>query len=245
MSHLRQLVRALSTSVLLTLIPTSAASAQVPPSAQELAGYTGLHRAAADGDLSSLQELLQAGIDANVRDSYNRTPLHVATYRGQHGAMYALTASGADPNALERDFYDIITIAAVADDLETLEVALEIGCSPGNVTSRYDGTALIAAAHLGHVEVVDILIAAGAPLDHVNNLSWTALIESIVLGNGGTRHTATLRSLINAGASVNIPDGRGQSPLTLARARGFGGMVEILEQAGTRRGDWSISLHWG
>jgi hypothetical protein len=39
--------------------------------------------------------------------------------------------------------------------------------------------------HLGHDEIVRQLIAAGAPLDHVNNLHWTALIESIVLGDGG------------------------------------------------------------
>lgn len=45
--------------------------------------------------------------------------------------------------------------------------------------------ALIAAAHLGHVEVVKALIAGKAPLDRVNNLNWTALIESIVLGDGG------------------------------------------------------------
>ena len=34
------------------------------------------------------------------------------------------------------------------------------------------GTALIAAAHLGHVGVVRQLIAAGAPRDHINNLHW-------------------------------------------------------------------------
>jgi len=34
----------------------------------------------------------------------------------------------------------------------------------------------------------------------VNNLGWTALIESIVLGDGGERHTETLRLLVEAGA---------------------------------------------
>jgi ankyrin repeat protein len=80
----------------------------------------------------------------------------------------------------------------------TLEAALKLGNRATNVTSRYDGTALIAAAHLGHVEVVRILVKAGAPLDHVNNLGWTALIESIVLGDGGARHTATLDALVAA-----------------------------------------------
>ena len=84
---------------------------------------------------------------------------------------------------------------------------------PSNITSPYDGTALIAAAHLGHAEVVRMLIAAKAPLDHVNNLGWTALIESIVLGNGGKNHTDTLEALVKAGANVNLADRNGATPL--------------------------------
>ena len=148
--------------------------------------------------------------------------------------MRALVAAGANPNALDHDRYDIVTIAAVADDLPTLEVALALGASAKNVTSRYDGTALIAAAHLGHAEVVRTLIRAGAPLDHVNNLGWTALIESIVLGDGGARHTDTLRALVEAGANVNLADRDGRTPLTLARTRGYDAMVKLLEQAGAR-----------
>ena len=127
-----------------------------------------------------------------------------------------------------------MTIAAVADDVPMLKVALEGGASAKNVTSPYDGTALIAAAHLGHDEVVKVLIAAGAPLDHVNNLRWTAVIEAIVLGDGGKRHVETLRALIAAGANPNLADGRGATPLALARGRGYGEMVKILEQAGAK-----------
>jgi ankyrin repeat protein len=148
--------------------------------------------------------------------------------------MRALVRAGANPNALERDRYDIVTIAAVANDTATLTLALELGASPKNITSRYDGTALIAAAHLGHVEVVRLLIRAGAPLDHVNNLGWTALIESIVLGDGGARHTDTLKALVDAGANVNLADRSGDTPLVLARRQGHRDMVSILERAGGR-----------
>src|SRR6185436_11116311 len=123
------------------------------------------------------------GAAVDARDGHGRTPLHVAAYARTHDAMRALVAAGANPNALENDRYDTVTIAAVAGDVETLKVALSLGNSAKNVTSRYDGTALIAAAHLGHDAVVRELIRAGAPLDHVNNLGWTALIESIVLGD--------------------------------------------------------------
>jgi uncharacterized protein len=98
----------------------------------------------------------------------------------------------------------------------------------------YDGTALIAAAHLGHDGVVKQLIASGAPLDHVNNLHWTALIESIVLGNGGTRHQESLRALLAAGASHKLTDRQGTTPLQLARTRGYAEMVQMLEKAGAR-----------
>ena len=170
-------------------------------------------------------------MQVDARDGYGRTPLHVAAYGRHHEAMRALVAAGAAPNALERDRYDIVTIAAVADDVPTLKVALALGCSAKNITSRYDGTALIAAAHLGHAEVVRTLIAAGAPLDHVNNLGWTALIESIVLGDGGARHAATLKALLDAGASTKLADRQGRTPLELARGRGYREMTLLLEKA--------------
>ena len=148
--------------------------------------------------------------------------------------MRALARAGADLGALENDRYDAVTIAAVADDEATLRELLALGASASLVTSRYDGTALIAAAHLGHDGVVRQLIAAGAPLDHVNNLHWTALIEAIVLGDGGVRHQATLAALLQAGASTALADRGGATPLKLARGRGYAEMVKLLEAAGAR-----------
>ena len=205
-----------------------ACHAQVPPSPGEKTGYRGLFAAAAAGDAAAVRALIARQAWPDERDAYARTPLHVAAYGGHQNVMRALVEAGADPNALERDRYDIVTIAAVANDLPTLKVALELGARAGNVTSRYDGTALIAAAHLGHVEIVRTLIRAGAPLDHVNNLGWTALIESIVLGDGGPRHTETLKALVGAGANVNLADREGRTPLALARGRGYLEMTKLL-----------------
>ena len=224
---------ALAAALLLAIL-CSQASAQVSPSATEERAYTGLFALALRADARAILAAISAGAVVDSRDAYRRTPLHVAAYKANHVAMRALVAARADPNALENDRYDIVTIAAVANDLPTLKVALELGCKATNITSRYDGTALIAAAHLGHAEVVRELIRAGAPLDHVNNLGWTAVIEAIVLGDGGANHQVTLKHLIDARADLNIADRNGARPLALARGRGYAAMVKMLEAGGAR-----------
>ncbi|MBM3486289.1 MAG: ankyrin repeat domain-containing protein [Alphaproteobacteria bacterium] len=208
--------------VALAVLAPPEAAGQLAPSADEVAAYQGPHAAA-------------PGVAVDARDGNGRTPLMIAGHRGHHGAARALLDAGADPNARDRQRYDLVTIAAVRGDAEMVRLALERGASARNVTSPYDGTALIAAAHLGHVGPVRALILAGAPLDHVNNLKWTALIEAIVLGDGGPRHTEVVRLLVGAGAAVNLADGDGLTPLALAERRGHADMVRILEVAGARR----------
>jgi ankyrin repeat protein len=209
------------------------ARAQAAPSAQEAAAYRGLHAAAHQGAAAAVQQQL-AEEAPDARDSHGRTPLHVATFQRHHDVIRALAKAGADLGALDNDRYDAVTIASVANDEATLRLLLSLGASAKLVTSRYDGTALIAAAHLGHAGVVRQLTEAGAPLDHVNNLHWTAVIESIVLGDGGARHQDTLEVLIRAGAGLGIADRAGNTPLALARSRGYSKMVQMLEAAGAK-----------
>lgn len=211
------------------------AVAQTGPTQSEAQKYKGLHAAAWKGDVSEIIRLGKTGASPNARDSHGRTPLHVAAFASRDKAIPALVKIGANPNLLENDKYDIVTIASVANDVALLKVALGVGGKSGNITSIYDGTALIAAAHLGHVGVVKVLIKAGAPLDHVNNLGWTALIESIVLGDGGKRHVETLRALLDAGASTRIPDRAGRLPIQLAKARRYQAMVALIQKADVKR----------
>src|SRR6187455_343846 len=87
------------------------AFAQTPPGPMEISAYTGLHAAAAKGDAAEIARLLAAGgqkVDAV--DANNRTPLIVAAHFGHRDAARALVKGGANPNALDAQKYDIVTI---------------------------------------------------------------------------------------------------------------------------------------
>ena len=98
-------------------------------------------------------------------------------------------------------------------------------------TNRFGGTALIPAADRGHVETVRRLLETEMDVDHVNDLGWTALLEAVILGDGGAAHTEIVRLLVDAGADVSIPDGEGVTALEHARAAGYDEIVAILTRA--------------
>jgi uncharacterized protein len=209
--------------------------AQMPPGDRELRIYAGLHAAAANGDVAEIEKLVAEGEKVDLQDANSRTPLIVAAYRKHHDAVRALLRLGADPNARDLQRFDLLAIAAVNNDMDLLKIGIEGGTDPRAIAGNYNGTALIAAAHLGHVEIVKALIAAKAPLDHVNSMGWTALIMCVVLGNGSKEHVATVEALVKAGADVDIKDRGGNTALAHARARNYTEMVKIMEPAVGRK----------
>lgn len=136
---------ALALVMVLATVPTSA---QTPPSTAEIAAFDGLQSAAGTSDVAAIERLVAASAAVDTRDGQHRTALHIAAHCRQREAMRTLVK--ADPRAVDAQRYDTVTIAAVADDAETMSVALAIGADPRAIISPYDGTALIAAAHLGH-----------------------------------------------------------------------------------------------
>jgi len=232
---MRRLTFSLAIIAALLAAAPSPAGAQTPPTDRDLQIYAGLHAAAAAGDIAEIEKQIKEGENPNLQDSNSRTPLLVAAYRKHYEAARALIRLGADPKARDLQRFDILAIAAVNNDMELLKLGLEGGADPRQVAGNYDGTALITAAHLGHGEIVKSLIAAKAPLDHVNTMGWTALLMCVVLGNGSKEHIAIVEALVKAGADVDIKDRSGNTALTHARARRYDDMVRILEPATGRK----------
>ena len=114
---------------------------------------------------------------------------------------------------------------------EVLGLTLAAGADVAS-TNRYGGTALIPASEHGHVDTVRILIDAGVPVNHVNNLGWTAMQEAILLNSGGPRQQEVVRLLLAAGADPEIRDPEGRTALRNAERLGFTEIANLLRHRG-------------
>ena len=192
-----------------------------------------LIEAARRGDTGEVRRLLDEGAAVTARDPEGATALVAAAYGNHLESARALVAAGADVNAEDRTEQSAFLIATSENYLELLDLTLAAGADV-NAKDSYNGTGLIRAAERGHAEVVRRLLATPIEVDHVNRLGWTALLEAIILGDGGPGHTRTVRLLVDAGADVNLPDGDGVTPLAHARQRGQEEIAGILGDAGAR-----------
>jgi hypothetical protein len=190
--------------------------------------------ASASGDIAAVDAALADGADPDARDA-DGTPATMLAARGDHVAVLRrLLDAGADVDAPDATLDDPLLYAGREGLLGILRVANEAGADP-TVTNRYGGVALIPAAERGHVEVVRYLLEeTDIDVDHVNRLGWTALLEAILLSDGGPRHQEIVALLIENGADVDLADGDGVRPLTHARTRGQTAIVRLLEEAGAR-----------
>ncbi len=194
-----------------------------------------LIEAARVGDAAEVRALLERDADVQARDANGATALVAAAYGNHIEAARLLVEAEADMNAKDESEQSAYLIATseVGDDVTLLDLTLEHGAQV-NAKDSYNGTGLIRAAERGYAEIIGRLLETSIDVDHVNRLGWTALLEAIILGEGGERHTEVVRRLVAAGADVNLADGSGVTPLAHARRQGFSKIVEILEQAGAR-----------
>jgi len=149
--------------------------------------------------------------------------------REQNIDLYDLLVGfGANPDAMDTSNRDVLNIAIRLKNLELARHAIAAGNDVQLVTSRFEGSALIYASHQAQVEIVKLLIAAGAPLDRVNNIGWTALLEATVLGDGSTAYQDIVAALVDAGADRSIADNQGLTPLDHATQRAHQEIINIL-----------------
>jgi ankyrin repeat protein len=189
--------------------------------------------AAGRDDAAAVKTALDAGAAIDARDDHGQTALLLAVQRGDIDLARYLISRGADLNAEADNLVTPWLLAGALGRTEMLAAMLDAGTVDYARRNRYGGNALIPACERGHVETVRLLLSRSKiDVNHVNNLGWTALLEAVILGDGGPRHIEIVKLLLAAGADPNIADNDGVTPLRHARDRRYDAIAAIIRDAG-------------
>lgn len=120
-----------------------------------------LLRAAADGNIFRVDELLNAGVDPNARTADGATALMGSVYSGYPLTTRLLLERGADPNAATSDGVTALHYAAGRDEEEIARMLIAKGADV-DARSTAGETPLAVARKENHEDVAQVLQTAGA-----------------------------------------------------------------------------------
>lgn len=203
------------------VLMTASAGGRVADPAGELLA------AAAAGDADRVALALRAGADIEARDAKERTALLLAVTYDRVEVARLLVAMGASADALDDRHDTPWLVTGVTGSVAMLEALLPAGPDL-TIRNRFGGVSVIPASERGHVEYVRRVVRTGIDVDHVNDLGWTALLEAVILGDGGPRHQEIVRILLAAGADPSIADKDGVTALEHARRKGHDEIARLL-----------------
>ncbi|WP_223836633.1 ankyrin repeat domain-containing protein [Paenibacillus oceani] len=194
-----------------------------------------LIEAAERGETGVVKTLILQGAAIDARDDRGRTAVMAATHANKPETVKALIGAGANIHIQDGRQDNPFLYAGAEGLLDILKLTIEAGADTKR-TNRYGGTALIPAAERGHVDIVkELLTTTDVDVNHINRLGWTALMEAVVLGNGGVKHQQIVQLLIDHKADVNIPDKDGVTALEHAVKRKYKDIERILIEAGAKK----------
>lgn len=218
-------------------------------------GRSALFHAAASGNAAIVSLLIDGGADVSLQDAEGVDPLTVAKAYGHEPVVERLRAAGATESL------EFLLMQAVRDDaLSELESLIAKGANVDALDTEDYQTPLMAAVRLRRLEILLRLVEAGADpsiegtgigTTGENAISFASREASPwalrVLLEAGARQADKDRALllgcdvravvdvaVESGAKVDARDGRGQTPLICAAARGAADAVRSLLSAGAR-----------
>jgi len=165
---------------------------------------------AGKGNTARVQELLNQGVNVNMRGPDSNTPIMEAVYGGHLDTVRLLLEHGADLSAKKRDGATALTLTANKDILELFK----------NVSS------MVAAAAAGNNTILETFISKGTPINALSETGESALHAACWNGK-----VDTVKLLLERGADPQIRKADGASPVTLASGQKHEDIVALLNAA--------------
>jgi N-acyl-D-amino-acid deacylase len=179
-------------------------------------------------DAKKVRLLLDHGADVNVAARSGRTALIVASFANPSAEVVRmLLAKGANVAVMDQRKVTPLNAATFGNDTATVRLLLDASADVNTADTFIGLTPLINASGNRNLEAVKMLLAKGANVNAVSmteNLpriqtgvvqfgGWTPLLMAVPFGP-----TEIVKTLMDAGAKVNVQDYRGFTPLMLAAA---------------------------
>jgi ankyrin repeat protein len=188
-------------------------------------GATALMWAATD--IEKVRLLLSRGADVNIASQRGRTALQIAARSDRSAAIVKLLLdAGADAKAVDAAKANTLHSATLGNDTETIRLIVDAGVDV-NAVDFAGFTPLIQAGANRNLDAVRLLLAKGADAKARSGDGsfqkvkagaialglWTPLTVSVSMSSADL-----VKTLLDAGVDVNVPDVRGMTPLMLAVA---------------------------
>jgi ankyrin repeat protein len=193
---------------------------------QNAAGSTALMWSVTDP--KKVRLLLDHGADVNVASRSGRTALIVASFANPSAEVVRmLLAKGANVAVMDQRKVTPMNAATFGNDTATVRLLLDASADVQTADTFIGLTPLINASGNRNLEAVKLLLAKGANVNAVSKTQdlpriqtgtvefggWTPLLMAVPFGP-----PEIVRTLMDAGAKVNVQDYRSFTPLMLAAA---------------------------
>ena len=116
-----------------------------------------------ENNIDKINELLESGVNVNVKDKYGNTPLYYASTYGQLQIAKLIIEYGADVNI---KCYGSTPLHQASYNRRTEVTKLLLECNADvNVKDSIGWTPLLWASYNGHVDIVKLLVDHGEKFD--------------------------------------------------------------------------------
>jgi len=200
-------------------------------------GFTPLMIAANDGDAAAaIRLLVERGAvvaPSNPKPLHDASPLYYGVWSGNVETVRLLIERGADVRAKVKigGIFAAapLELAAILGDVPMVR-ALAAAGSDVNRLSESGLPVLTSAVMTNRVEIAKTLIALGANINLVDELSMTPLMHAALVDYGDTEMVALL---LAAGATKDLRSKDNDTALDLARQHGHDAIARLLERPKT------------